>query len=159
MLWLLDSETRSSGSALLMTTLLPQVPPTWDAPVNESDYRVCFLIARMPNALPNASNPQSMMSGEELAVVGSSAGYFGAAAAVAVAAGAGSVWITWATSTSSPVGLTAMMGACCRTATTAGSSGFSTSTATSAWRAGTGTLVTLANSTALAFGYTNSSPQ
>src|ERR1700733_4138386 len=89
-------------------------------------YSVRLENARSTKAMLRASNPRRPISGIVLAVAGS---------VEAVNCSAGGAVTTWASSTSSPVGWTARMGAtrsCATTGSSAGWIGASTSTGSSA---------------------------
>src|ERR1700693_3126195 len=104
----------------------------------------------MAKAALSASNPNSPISGNGLAVFGSSAG-----SATVDATSAGGGVTTSATCTASPVGWMAMIGACFNCTTTGSSAvtmGAATSKGISTSVKSTGVLVALASSMALALG-------
>src|SRR5450432_231856 len=128
-----------------------------------STYTIRFEKTESANPALRVRNPISAISGKELAVFGNSAvgAATGSAAATATGSGAatgsaaavstGGGSTTWASSTGSPVGATAATGAVSRASR--GAASISTGVAS------TGSLVSLASSTALDFAYTTSSPQ
>src|SRR5579863_3179744 len=114
-----------------------------------------FFIERTASAAPSDSIPQSAINGSELAVAGrlSTGNWVGTDAVTGNSAGGGVT--TTASSTCSPVGWIAMIGACFNCTTTGWSTvviGAATSTGSSRGVKSTGVLVAAAISIALAFG-------
>src|SRR3974390_457899 len=99
-----------------------------------------------PKAADNDSNPTNPTSGIELAVFGK------------LAACRGEVSKTLLTGSSSPLGSSALRRAFSSSATGRSAGDVVMSGVNSVGIEGTGSFITLANSTALSFGYTNSCP-